>query len=134
MGYVNVARVQVISCQKYGVAKHVGVLFLPEGLVAHCSPKRGVAVTTVADFLDGAPGYKVERHIAAEQRSACLSRLQWAQENRPAYDLFTWNCEHFVAYISGQTIESPQLSGAVAFGAGAAVLTAVILTLGQGDA
>lgn len=103
--------VLVISRQKAGMARHVGVL-LPDGRVAHCSPEQGEHVSTIEEFADGRD-VKIDRAVSIANHWSTVQRVISAMQAPKAYDLVTNNCEIFANRVTGEKEESPQLKGAV---------------------
>ena len=103
--------ISVISRQKAGMFRHVGVL-LPDGRVAHCSPERGEHISTIEEFADGRD-IKIERAVPVANHWSTLQRVFSAMHAPKTYDLVTNNCEIFANRVTGQKEESPQLQGAV---------------------
>jgi len=103
--------ISVISRQKAGMLRHVGVL-LPDGRVAHCSPDRGEHISTIEEFADGRD-VKIDRAVPIVDHWPTVQRIVSAMQTPKAYDLVTNNCEIFANRVTGQKEESPQLQGAV---------------------
>jgi hypothetical protein len=105
----------IVSCKKLGnLSNHVGLL-LPDRTVAHCSPTRGVAITTQSEFANGTP-IVVIGQVQASQLPSAWVRLSEALATRRPYNPATWNCEHFMTWVAEGNPVSPQMAYA-AFGA-----------------
>jgi hypothetical protein len=98
----------IVSCKK-GVLRHVGIL-LPNGLVAHCSPKGGEHLSTAEDFADG-HDVTIYELIETSQWESVLYRLNRFLAAPSAYHAVTNNCEVFVNRLLARQPTSPQVRG-----------------------
>lgn len=98
--------------------KHIGIVTdrweSGEQLVICCSNRRGKVVEErLSEFLGGFLPELVDEPTTLTN-SEILSRARAKLGQR--YDLFTWNCEHFVSHALGRKPESPQLIFAIMTG------------------
>jgi hypothetical protein len=98
-----------VSCKKGGLLRHVGIL-LPNGMVAHCSPKRGEHLSTVEEFADG-HDVTIDELIETSQWELLLYRLNRFLAAPSAYHAVTNNCEVFVNRLLARQPTSPQVRG-----------------------
>lgn len=117
----------VVSVPAYLIFKHKGVIsdryWNGRPMVYACSAATGeVREETWETFtsgndvtIEGYLGNLNPLHVVARARS-CVSKK---------YDLFRWNCEHFVYFVHGLEPRSPQLA-AVVTGAGVLLALAAI--------
>lgn len=82
--------------------------------IISCSRRTGqVAEETAADFANGGT-------IKVHNYPSQLNPFQVIQRARSKlgtkYDLFKWNCEHFVRWVHSLKPESPQLQAAMVLG------------------
>lgn len=103
------ALIYVISRQKAGVLRHVGVL-LPDGRVAHCLPGRGEHISSIEEFAAGRD-VNIDRIVPQIEYSTTVQRVADAIRSPRPYDATTNNCEMFANRMTGQKAESPQLQG-----------------------
>jgi hypothetical protein len=99
----------IVSCKKGGLLRHVGTL-LPDGLVAHCSPKRGEHLSTVEDFAHG-QDVSIDELIERSQWELVLHRLNRFLAAPSSYHAVTNNCEIFANRLLGRQPTSPQVRG-----------------------
>jgi hypothetical protein len=99
----------IVSCKKGGLLRHVGLL-LPNGMVAHCSPKSGEQLSTVEQFADG-HDVTIEELIERSQWGSVLFRLNRILVTPSGYHAVTNNCEVFVNRVLGRQATSPQAQG-----------------------
>lgn len=98
--------------------KHIGIVTdrweSGEQMVICCSSRRGMVVEErLSEFLGGFLPELVEEPTTLTNYEI-LSRARAKLGQR--YDLFTWNCEHFVSHALGRKPESPQLIFAIMTG------------------
>lgn len=82
--------------------------------VISCSRRTGqVSEETAADFANGGD-IKVHGYPSQLEPHQVIQRARRKLGTR--YDLFKWNCEHFVRWAHNLKLESPQLQFAVTIG------------------
>lgn len=69
-----------------------------------------VVEESMGDFLGGYD-LRIEGYWGSLPEYAVLARARGQLGTQ--YDLFSWNCEHFVRFVHGLERESPQIQGAV---------------------
>jgi hypothetical protein len=99
----------VVSCKKGGLLRHVGIL-LPNGMVAHCSPKHGEHLSTVEQFASG-HDVTIDELIERSQWGSVLQRLNRILLAPSKYHAVTNNCEVFVNRALARQPTSPQAQG-----------------------
>lgn len=118
-------QVRVIARKKMlGIVNHVALL-LPNQAVVQCSPGKGVNVTTLEDFSPDGKWWVV-RVVPLDRYGDVIVRINLAIAERREYNSFTWNCEIFANWATGERAESPQAAwGLVAGALGIALLFGV---------
>jgi hypothetical protein len=99
---------------------HTGVMLTPpvgDPIVYANCPSKGLVRGSLANFRSGQP-LRVVREVNVPMHEA-LRRIQMVSA-RP-YDVFNWNCEHFVAWVEGREPSSPQVQLCVALATVAAI-------------
>jgi hypothetical protein len=82
--------------------------------VIHNSFRRGrPAIESLKIFADG---LSVDFHLFATDLSDQVILKNFEQCRDKRYNVFTYNCEHFVNEVTGKKIESPQLALAAVVG------------------
>ncbi len=103
---------------------HYGI-YVGGGYVVHNHPDGGVETVTFERFANGRPVYIEARVPWAAQEAVRQAALNLIGTQ---FDLFNFNCEHFVTFVQTGKPESPQLRGAVV---GVAVLGLLALAAGS---
>lgn len=98
----------IISVPKFPGVKHVGLVIGPNQ-VAHCTPRKGTIISTLEDFSQGETITFVRR--VKNMEVAVYNAIRMVARGRK-YDLFFWNCEHFISKCEGENEISPQLRNA----------------------
>ncbi len=119
---MNGIKIEAVSVSWLIIFTHVGLkISLPNGttVVYANAPGRGVVRQSLAEFNAGR--CVTCTPINAADPYAVLARAEHALGT--AYDLLSWNCEHFVNWALGVAPISPQLRAA-----GAGLLAGLLVT------
>lgn len=96
----------------YGFYRHMALETLNGTMISNSRSNGGILETSKEEFADGRPvtneGYLGDLcPVTVEKRARSMSDRN--------YDLFTFNCEHFVRYAHGVREVSPQIGKAALF-------------------
>ncbi len=115
--------IDIISVPWWGLLRHCGLrVTTPDGsaFVYANAPGIGVVRQTAAGFANGRP-ITVSPALTRLHPLQVVARAERMLHRR--YDLFSWNCEHFVTSALGKKPESAQLQNILLMLAGALALS-----------
>lgn len=102
----------VVSIPVFLFYRHKGVVsersYGGKPMVIACSAKTGKVQEETWDAFAEGKDVTMEGHLGRLHPLAVVQRARGSIGKR--YDLFVWNCEHFVFYAHGLEPQSPQLA------------------------
>jgi len=108
----TVVSVQVGPVEHYGVVSDLHDGITPY-IISNSRRTGRVAEERVSIFSEGKD---IKVHGYPSKLSPAMAIARAKSQLGKAYDVLNWNCEHFVRWVHGLKVESPQLQAAVISG------------------